>query len=573
MTPPPKDTGIDNHNQLFFFESSAHDQTIASWLAQYTYVTNNLNAAGDNDRRPPSALISTFCLGPVQESLGITIPIVWMANLACNFQSEFTDSDDLDDNNNNQETVRTYRQFTMEEQQRFDALQLTYLTEKIEHSIDLEYCGTRQFHLSPRMIISSKAERSKMIEVLSRYLEVRTKVEERDKKKLINRAIIVDSSSDTKRENEGKDYDDDDDDQMLVINGMGKKKTKGKNRRRKLKRQQQAKERELSSMIRSFDNNNINEPSNDDEEDDDNVETNWCCDYCGVAMFSTYEDACQHEKYCSVYLKLMDKDGSQDAEAVVITTAKEEEAQMEQQEKKLCESSTTVPDHLAVMRSATIDYEDRVNDTALPRPNEDVEANSLSIPVDKIDKLSSSPIQPILLYNVHAAKTADEVSLLQRVTNITRENELLIDENNLLIKQNKALAEKLVETKRQSIEAVQQVHLKAYIAETARTAAEERILQLIGMVSDYITDKVADDVIRQEMLGAVASFASKQMTPPRQSGMPSQCASVNELYPSPTSNPRKQALYTDSTTNADILTPSSPGQSFLFRLRRGDHAP
>lgn len=564
MTPPPKDTGIDNHNQLFFFESSAHDQTIASWLAQYTYVTNNLNAAGDNDRRPPSALISTFCLGPVQESLGITIPIIWMANLACNFQSEYTNSDDSDDSNNDQETVRTYRQFTMEEQQRFDALQLTYLTEKIEHSIDLEYSGTRQFHLSPRMIISSKAERSKMIEVLSRYLEVRTKVEERDKKKLINRAIIVDSSSDTKRENEGKDYDDDDD-QMLVINGMGKKKTKGKNRRRKLKRQQQAKERELSSMIQSFDNNNIGD---NDDEDDDNVETNWCCDYCGVAMFPTYEDACQHEKCCSAYLKLKEKDGSQDAGAVVNTTIKEEEAQIEQQEKGLCES-----DYLAVMRSATIDYDDRVNDTALPQPNEDVEANSLSMPVDKIDKLSSSPIQPILLYNVHAAKTADEVSLLQRVTNITRENELLIDQNNLLIKQNKALAEKLVETKQQSIEAVQQVHLKAYIAETARTAAEERILQLIGMVSDYIIDKVADDVIRQEMLGAVASFASKQMTPPRQSGrMPSQCVSVNEVYPSPTSDPRKQALYTDSTTNVDILTPSSPGESFLSRLRRGDHA-
>jgi hypothetical protein len=220
------------------------------------------------------------------------------------------------------------------------------------------------------------------------------------------------------------------------------------------------------------------------------------------------------------------------------------------------------------MRSATIDYDDRVNDTALPQPNEDVEANSLSMPVDKIDKLSSSPIQPILLYNVHAAKTADEVSLLQRVTNITRENELLIDQNNLLIKQNKALAEKLMETKRQSIEAVQQVHLKAYIAETARTAADERVSQLIGMLSDYITDKVADDVMRQEMLSAVASFAPKQMTPPRQSGMPSQCASVNE----PTSDPRKQALYTDSTTNADILTPSSPGESFLFRLRRGDHA-
>jgi hypothetical protein len=320
MTPPPKDTGIDNHNQFFFFESSAHDQTIASWLAQYTYVTNNLNAAGGNDRRPPSALISTFCLNPVQESLGITIPIIWMANLACNFQSEFIDSDDLDDNNNDQETVRTYRQFTMEEQQRFDALQLIYLTEKIEHSIALEYCGTRQFNLSPRMIISSKAERSKMIEVLIRYLEIRTKGEESEKKKLINRAIIVDSSSDTKRENEGND----DDDEIFVINGMGKKKTKGKNRRRKLKRQQQAKERELSSMIQSFENNNINEPSNDDDEDDDNVETNWCCDYCGVAMFSTYEDACQHEKYCSVYLKSMDKDGSQDAGAVVITTIKED---------------------------------------------------------------------------------------------------------------------------------------------------------------------------------------------------------------------------------------------------------
>jgi len=550
MTTPSNDA--DDHDQLSLFESSAHDQTIASWLAQYTYTNNNRHAATANDRHPPSALISTFCLGPVRESLGMTIPIIWMANLACNFQSEFTNSEDLDDNNNDQEilsTPRTYRQFTMEEQKRFDTLQLSYLTEKIEHSIDLEYCGTRQFHLSPRMIISSKAERNNMIEVLRRYLDVKTKGDKREKIEFTKRVIIVDSSSDANRE---------------VMNGMGKKKTKRENRRRKLKRQQ-AKERELSSLILS-DNNNINdlnvsEQSNDNDQDDDDVETNWCCDYCGVAMFSTYEDACQHEKGCSAYLKLMDKDSQDDGSkmppAAIVPTI-----QMANQEKVLCESSNGIISsaNLALMRSATIDYDDRVNDTALPLPNQDAEANSLPMSMDKIDKLSSSPVQPILIYNVQAAKTADEVSLLQRVTNLTLENELLIVQNNLLINQNRALTEKLVETKRQSIEAVQQVHLKAYIAETARIAADERATQMVGIVGGLVTDMVTDEVLRQEMICALERSASNQITPPRQSGMPPQ--SFNKMYPSPTS---KQALYTDSTTNVDIE------ESILFRLRRGDN--
>ena len=228
-----------------------------------------------------------------------------------------------------------------------------------------------------------------------------------------------------------------------MINGMGKKKTKGKNCRRKLKRQQQAKERELSSMILSFDNDSTNDfnvsEQNDNDDDNDNNEfqvsnEEWCCDYCGVAIFPTYEDACQHEKGCFVYLKLKETEDTatvDDNEAKNKYSIQEEMAEEStsaafinamgdtitqstlkdeaQQEKVLCESLTNVIIS-SMMRSATIDYDDRVNDTALPLPNQDAE--ELSIPVDRIDKLSTSPIQPILLYNVHAAKTADEVSLL-----------------------------------------------------------------------------------------------------------------------------------------------------------------
>lgn len=557
MTPPPNDTGIDDRHELFFFESSAHDQTIASWLAQYTYVTNNLSAAADNVRSPPSELISTFFLGYVRESLGMTIPIIWMANLACNFSSEFTDSDFF----KNQEKISTippmYRQFTMEEQKRFDALQLTYLTQKIEHSVDLEYCGTKQFNLSPRMIISSKAERSKMIEVLIRYLDVKAKGEKREKMEFSN-----------------------DEDKNFVKRGMGKKKTKKMNRRRYLRRQQQAKEQELSLMILSFDNDSRNDLSvkeqndNDDENDNNEFQVSneeWCCDYCGVAMFPTYEDACQHENVCCVYLKLKEKEDTatvDDNEAKNMYLIKEEIAEestsapiatqstlkdeaVAQQEKVSCESLTNV------MRSAMIDYDDRVNDTALPLPNQDSE--ELSIPLDKIYKLSSSPIQPILLYNVHAAKTSDEVGLLQRVTNLTRENELLIDHTNLLIKQNNTLTEKLVETKRQSIEAVQQVHLKAYIAETARAAADERASQLVGMLTDYFTYKVTDEVMREEMLGALARVT-----------VPSS-PSISHTQMWHVQHADAQALRIDSTTSNNILTPSSPG-SILNRLRRGDHA-
>lgn len=58
------------------------DLTIVSWLAQY-----------DPCGLPPK-LCSAFILGPIQCSLGITQPIIWLANLSCDFKSAYIINED-----------------------------------------------------------------------------------------------------------------------------------------------------------------------------------------------------------------------------------------------------------------------------------------------------------------------------------------------------------------------------------------------------------------------------------------------------------------------------------------------
>jgi len=140
---------------------------------------------------------------------------------------------------------------------------------------------------------------------------------------------------------------------------------------------------------------------------------------------------------------------------------------------------------MAVVKSSTIDCDHRVNDTALPRTDQS-SLNISPVPAHEPGEPTGPTISPILHPNLHAAEktgacsattsAASEArlandavtsSLLLRVSSLAFENEMLTARNTLLIEQNEALLAKLAETKRQSVEAVQQVHLKAYIAETS----------------------------------------------------------------------------------------------------------
>jgi hypothetical protein len=185
---------------------------------------------------------------------------------------------------------------------------------------------------------------------------------------------------------------------------------------------------------------------------------------------------------------------------------------------------------MVVMKSSTIDYDHRVHATALPQTDHDADQSSLNIspvPAHEPGKPTGPTMSPILHPNSHAAETTgacsattsaasearrvDDVvtsSLLLRVSSLTSENEMLTARNTLLIEQNEALLAKIAEAKRQSVEAVQQVHLKAYIAETARSAAVDRATRLENLLVDLVTDIVVEEVVRQEVQDAIAGIAA-----------------------------------------------------------------
>ena len=73
------------------YDLRSHDRALASWLARYSYGDADADSAGRPALLPPAppALACAFRLGPVRKSLGITIPLVWLANLSCDFRGAY----------------------------------------------------------------------------------------------------------------------------------------------------------------------------------------------------------------------------------------------------------------------------------------------------------------------------------------------------------------------------------------------------------------------------------------------------------------------------------------------------
>ena len=176
-----------NHHPHYNFNDST-DLSIVTWLAQY------------NPNKLPPVLGNAFRLGPIQSSLGITQPIVWLANLSCNFTKAYTTVDDPDDRLGptlggrwNAETgQRTYpRKFKDCEQKRFDKLQDEYHNKRWRNLLNLGYDPATAavkvgaikdaqenifsppplFALSPRMIVTDEDKRMSMRNVLIAYLD------------------------------------------------------------------------------------------------------------------------------------------------------------------------------------------------------------------------------------------------------------------------------------------------------------------------------------------------------------------------------------------------------------------
>jgi len=200
-----------------------------------------------------------------------------------------------------------------------------------------------------------------------------------------------------------------------------------------------------------------------------------------------------------------------------------------------------------IIKPGTIDYEDRVNDTALLPPNNSQSSQSSS----PVPPISSQSLPEVASTNANAnanAKSSKQTSPSSNlVSSLTSENEILSATNNFLVQENKSLRaeneslqNKLDESKQQSVEAVQRVQLKAYIAETARDAAEERAMRLESMLSDAMARLAAKEAalrnqVEETMSGTMAFPSSIQ-----QQQQPQQQQQQHDSLPIP---PPPQAMH------------------------------
>lgn len=141
--------------------------------------------------------------------------------------------------------------------------------------------------------------------------------------------------------------------------------------------------------------------------------------------------------------------------------------------------------------TTVIDYEDRVNDTFL-EPH----------------KFAPSPISPPPGINAMVPEILTEEKESTSLSQLTAQNSFLIDQNKSLLTQLEVLREKLNCSKQQSVEAIQRVQLKAYVAETARATAEEKATKLENLLVSVIDDMAAGRVIRHEVQDSISTTST-----------------------------------------------------------------
>lgn len=182
------------------------DFAIVKWLAGFE--PHNL----------PESLSNAFRLGPLQDKLKITKPIVWLANLSCDFKSAYSTIDDPHDvfgptlggRRRSSDGKRTYpRTFTASEKKRFELLQDEYHNQRWQNLLLLGYdpataatmVGALRdkhmrvfsppplFTLSPRMIVTDEEKRMKMKATMMGYLDGLAKQAEKELLEDLDREI------------------------------------------------------------------------------------------------------------------------------------------------------------------------------------------------------------------------------------------------------------------------------------------------------------------------------------------------------------------------------------------------
>jgi hypothetical protein len=162
------------------------------------------------------------------------------------------------------------------------------------------------------------------------------------------------------------------------------------------------------------------------------------------------------------------------------------------------------------MKTPMIDYENRVNDTALPEP------------CHIHDREPDDHIVPTLIYenakDISEPTKDDDAASSLRLSSITYQNKILSAQNNFLTQQNQTLLVsneelqcQLAAVKRQTVEGIQQVQLKAYIAETALCAARDRASVIEDLLVDIVSDIAANELAEREIREAIATYSSMMM--------------------------------------------------------------
>eukprot|EP00986_Skeletonema_menzelii_P018361 scaffold26631_cov139-Skeletonema_menzelii.AAC.2 len=240
------------------------------------------------------------------------------------------------------------------------------------------------------------------------------------------------------------------------------------------------------------------------------------------------------------------------------------------------------------MKSSTIDYGDRVNDTALPQahigrnsPSAVLEQSSdLFIMQDSPSPTTNAqpphPVQSQVMSNslpIQSASTSHQISpaIVSRISSLTADNEVLTAKANFLESENQSLRAEIealrnqINSERQSaVEALQRVQLKSYISDTAKDAAEERTAWLEAVLVDAVTELTTREVVQIETNEAIksVSYAAVQAPAPSSSSyhmqqMPQQPPQRSSVLP-----PLDEADQHNSTVSS--LRSSDGLNSFSF---------
>lgn len=438
-------------------------ETLTSWLAQF----------GPDELPPDLHFPST----PIQSSMGRML--VLLANMVCEFDTMGAQVGDLS------------VQFTTDEQNQFTKLQSYYQVQRFKHLMSKEghsaetaaakmgtsLCrGTIKaltpHYLSPRMVIEGSEERLKVRRAFIRILENIAEKAERELLKSLDEC----ESYDTSTKKKGK-----------------KKKTQYSSKQKKVKLDLKKKSPHNSIKDEKDDNDITVRPQPNEKSEQllgkENTNASTGAQVASISKMKTVIQETTKRVKFNKHSKLTNKqnEGSRDIEV------QKESAQVEGILRKTL--TVDVPNTNDVVAHFIVPskiYDDRVSETALPASSPELTADAITRSI--IPRLSPNK---------------SEYSKDSNFSNHTSEIEALKAEN-------AKLRRKVASAGQYLTEAVQRVQLKAYIAETARDAAQERVTLLETLLYEVINGKIGssellDAIGRKNQIGSPTASSVSEL--------------------------------------------------------------